>query len=585
MAKRIFTLAILATFILVGVSAAELSKTAPMVNYKQLTGEEPLPQTDVIPYDPGTASDSPGDIVGYTYYDYQTNGSSGNRVAVCPDNSKYFDWMRLFSWPYPPAPRHVFYNWQDPSGAWYNAQEGGQVSENTGSGYTNLDLIEGNIGAMAYHQGDSVIVSIEWGPGLGFFDHFFAPHQVFPQTPESPGICIWPYIAVDQQDFIHIVATENTDRRIQRLGYTRSEDGGVTWTNFQMIDTVQVIGCVIDASPVSNKVAIAYPKTTDTTTQWRNDIVYYVSENGQTWDWRYGRNNVTNYTTDNDSLWAYTDMDVIIDYNDNVNLLWNAQWITADGSIYYRTSLYHYNEDTDQITEILHHPDSLWTDISGAWNRPICKMNMGVMEGTNAIYATWTQFDTSDVSAGGFGNGDLYMSYSENDGATWSAPVNMTDSPSPGCFPGECDSDHWSTLANVVDDNLHVFYTNDKDAGGIPQTEGAATENPMRYLEYPNPLTGIEDNDNRPLSFSLNQNYPNPFNARTVISFNLKIDGPVSVEIFDITGAKVTTLVDGTLTAGQHDITWDASDVASGVYYYRLNADGNSLTKQAVLIK
>ena len=585
MTKKILVFAILAAFLVVGASAAELSKTAPMVKYREATGNENIDLTNAIPYNPGTITDSPGDVIGYTYYDYQTNGSSGNRVWVAGDGTKYFAWMKLLSWPYPPGVRHVYYNWADASGEFNGGDEGVQVSVNAGSGYTNMDLRTDYRGVIAYHQNNSCITSVEYLPGFQVFDHYNPPNQVYPQNTDSPGICMWPYICVDRSNRIHMVATENTTQRLQRMGYTRSDDGGATWTTFTQVDTVMVISSVMAASPVSDRVVLAYAETQDTSTQWNNDISYYVSDNGTTWDWRYGKTNVTNYGTDNDSLWAYTDLDVIFDYNDYIHLLWNAQWVTDEG-IYFRTDMFHYSEETETITDICHHPDSLWTDISGAWNRSMCKMNLGVQAGTNNIFATWTQFDTSDVSAGGFGNGDLYMSFSTDGGSTWETPVNMTNSHTPGCFPGECDSDHWSSLCPVVDDNLHVFYTNDKDAGGIVQTEGAATENPMRYLMYPNPVTGIDDNVNsRPVNFSLNQNYPNPFNVNTVISFSLKEASPVTIDIYDITGAKVKTLVNADMSAGQHQVTWDASDVASGVYYYTLSANNTTETKQAVLIK
>jgi hypothetical protein len=588
MIKRILTLAILVTFVLSGTVVAELSKTAPMVNHKLMTGNEELPLDNAIPYTPGFSTDSPGYILGTTYYDYQSNGSSGNRIVICPDNSKYAAWMRGFGWPYPPALRHVYYNWADPDTFTWQHSAGSQVSENTNSGYTNIDIIDGNHGVIAYHKDDDVYVAIEGDPiGYGQWHRYTVPNRVYPQSTPSPGICAWPYIAVDSHDYIHVVTSENTNKRIQRLLYTRSEDGGESWVDTALVDTVMVIGAVIAASPVSGRVVVAYPRSQDTTTQWKNDIYYVVTDtSGTDWDWRYGKHNVTNYLTDNDSLWAYTDMDVIIDYNDNINLIWNAQWVT-DESIYFKTFLFFYNEEANEIVEITHKPESLWVaDIEGAWNRTICKMNLGVHESSEAIFATWTQFDTSDVSAGGFANGDLFMSYTVNNGYTWTTPVNMTNSQTPNCWPGECDSDHWSTLADVVDDNLHIFYTNDKDAGGIPQTEGQSSENPMMYLEYPNPLaTGIKDNDNRPANYSLAQNYPNPFNAKTVISFELKNEGPVTLDVYNITGAKVTTLVDGVMNAGQHQVTWDASDAASGVYYYRINANGINETKQAVLIK
>jgi len=251
-----------------------------------------------------------------------------------------------------------------------------------------------------------------------------------------------------------------------------------------------------------------------------------------------------------------------------------------------------YSEETGQTTTIETYPDSVFADICGGWNLPMCKMSLGADTSHN-IFATWTRFDTADVSYYGMGNGELYMSYSADHGSTWAEPINITNSPTPGCYAGECDSDHWSSLDELVDDSLRIFYVNDKDAGGMPQTDdpGEATENPMRYYAYPNPLyediNDIDDNNEiLPTAFSLNQNYPNPFNAQTEISFNLEQAGQVSLDIYDITGAKVTTLVDNNMTAGYHSVVWDASEVASGVYYYRLTTThGATQVKQAVLIK
>jgi len=108
----------------------------------------------------------------------------------------------------------------------------------------------------------------------------------------------------------------------------------------------------------------------------------------------------------------------------------------------------------------------------------------------------------------------------------------------------------------------------------------------MMYLAVRNPLfTGIENTNARPTNFTLSQNYPNPFNAKTVVSFELKESSPVLVEVFNIAGAKVTTLVNQNLSAGSHKVAWDAGNCASGVYYYKLTAGTSSETKQMVLLK
>ena len=585
--KQVLLFIMLVVLICMVIIEAKPSKTTPRVEHKIIRGDEPLPGLQAIPDNPDVITDSPGIIVGYTYYDYQTNGSTGNRVAVSSDGSVYFCWTNLFSWPYPPGVRHVYYNLIDADGNWLEPGLGNQLSSDLGSGYTNLDMIYGNRVAIAYHVSPSstVVLAVEdYPPGFGIFTQYSVPNDIFPQNPpDSPGKMMWPYIAIDRNNRVHIAYSENTPQRMQRLGYVRSNDGGVTWTAPQLVDTIMVISSVVDASPVSDRVVLAYCKPVDTLTQWNNNVVYYESEDGTTWDWRYGRHNITNYGTNGDSLWAYTDIDAIFDYNDYLHVIWNAQWVT-DESVYYRTFLLHYNEETDEINTITAMPDSLWADISGNWNRPICKMNLGVQEYGNVIFATWTQFDTSDVSASGYGNGDLYISYTD-DGTHWQYPENMTNSHTPGCFPGECDNDHWSTLADVVTNwTPDIFYVDDKDAGGIPQTEGTATLNPMLYLPFA--ITDIEENPgNRPMDFSLEQNFPNPFNAQTTISFNMKNPGPVKLRIYDITGALMETLVDESMPPGRHQVTWDAGNLASGVYFYKLTCSGTSAAGKAVLIK
>ncbi len=88
-----------------------------------------------------------------------------------------------------------------------------------------------------------------------------------------------------------------------------------------------------------------------------------------------------------------------------------------------------------------------------------------------------------------------------------------------------------------------------------------------------------------PTVTSLAQNYPNPFNATTNISFNLADAGNVSLNVYDITGRLVVTLVDGQMDAGQQVVVWDASNVSSGVYFYKLSTGDYTATKSMNLLK
>jgi hypothetical protein len=89
-----------------------------------------------------------------------------------------------------------------------------------------------------------------------------------------------------------------------------------------------------------------------------------------------------------------------------------------------------------------------------------------------------------------------------------------------------------------------------------------------------------------PASFQLNQNYPNPFNPTTTISFALQTNGRASLKIYNILGQQVATLLDEVKSAGVYKVTFDASALSSGVYFYRLSTSGGvSGAKKMVLMK
>lgn len=91
--------------------------------------------------------------------------------------------------------------------------------------------------------------------------------------------------------------------------------------------------------------------------------------------------------------------------------------------------------------------------------------------------------------------------------------------------------------------------------------------------------------DSTPDSFRLEQNYPNPFNPATTIGFKLAKSGDVRLQVFDIRGQLVSTLVNKRLSSGQHKIVFDATALASGVYLYRLQTRDGMLSKKMTLIK
>lgn len=98
-------------------------------------------------------------------------------------------------------------------------------------------------------------------------------------------------------------------------------------------------------------------------------------------------------------------------------------------------------------------------------------------------------------------------------------------------------------------------------------------------------LNGIENNEPvLPGNITLSS-YPNPFNAQTTISYSLPKASDITLEIFDMAGRKVKTLLSGYQEAGEHKAVWDAKDVASGIYFYRIRAGESTSIKKCILLR
>ena len=122
-------------------------------------------------------------------------------------------------------------------------------------------------------------------------------------------------------------------------------------------------------------------------------------------------------------------------------------------------------------------------------------------------------------------------------------------------------------------------------------TVTAETENSIRFANEPFDLSitrnlGVSNEISEdPKQFTLSQNYPNPFNPSSTIEFTLPAAVDVRLEVYNISGQLVSTLVDSRMNAGQHSVVFDASNLASGVYLYRIRAGNFMETKQMTLIK
>ena len=145
-------------------------------------------------------------------------------------------------------------------------------------------------------------------------------------------------------------------------------------------------------------------------------------------------------------------------------------------------------------------------------------------------------------------------------------------------------------------DALPALYRMPVDPSSLMQPTGPVTgylldaQLPYWFVTGGITAVGDEEEDAVPSSFSLEQNYPNPFNSSTVISYSLRMDADVRVDVFDILGRKLVTLMDAMQPQGAHHLNWDGRDaggrvVPSGVYFYQLRVANSVETKKMVLLK
>lgn len=151
-------------------------------------------------------------------------------------------------------------------------------------------------------------------------------------------------------------------------------------------------------------------------------------------------------------------------------------------------------------------------------------------------------------------------------------------SPSPA---GSRDS---FTVNNLLDGTTYYF--------AIKTIDDAGNVSPISNIAKVVALVlGVDDDDQElPQDFSLSQNYPNPFNPATTIEYSVATTSRVRLTVYNIRGQTITTLVDDIKGPGRHEQTWNGSNdrgsqVASGVYFYRLETDHYTDTKKMVLLK
>ncbi|MDK9699143.1 MAG: T9SS type A sorting domain-containing protein [bacterium] len=421
----------------------------------------------------------------------------------------------------------------------------------------------------------------------------------------------------------------------------------ITWSAPVVLpDVTQNIAAEVTASRLTNKAAIAWmrPMGLDVVPplgdydQVSNNVVYVESQDGAAWNFS-NFNYITRWRDPNASLLpdtvaanqdtfrAYNDVNLVYSQNDVLYAAFTTglfyRWDThqtdslgqtspQDSSYYVWGHCWFWRADDPNRITMAVNGGNYWSDIyanPGAWNRTAHRPNLSIAPNGDIymVYAGhWDWNDSTmaqDVSLAGECNFDIFVTKSTNGGYRWAEPTNITHTRSPDAAAGACWSEHWPSTNRWTNNYVHVSYIHDRDAGFILQTEGSWTLNDAKYhrvLTSSIPATpllsrgqlmmwvGVNEpiaTPELPKAFSIESNCPNPFNPSTDIVFTLNHQMEIKLAVYDIQGRQVAELSQGRLNAGKYKVTFDASDLTSGVYFARLTANGVTSTRKLTLLK
>lgn len=178
-----------------------------------------------------------------------------------------------------------------------------------------------------------------------------------------------------------------------------------------------------------------------------------------------------------------------------------------------------------------------------------------------------------------------FVDYTTDGGTTWNMIYHRSDT------EGEATSissggeflyyDLTSGLTGQTSVQFRFWWRNPKNDGGFA-TWGVDNV-------YLTTFGGIAANEPGgralPTGYALRQNYPNPFNPVTKIRYDVPVAGEVRIDIYNLLGQQVAILVNGHVTAGRHEVHFNAQDLASGVYFYRLSAPNQVITRKMLVLK
>ena len=478
--------------------------------------------------------------------------------------------------PGPPPIRKLFYNFVELNGdsiGWVRVtlNEGSERSE-------SLHIFPGNKAAVTfttYAGENNPMIAVDMLRGFGVF-------EIWPSPDEAVDTTLYgSFLTADRNNRFHMVYFQSGFPAFHLKYSSWTEPGdqlGPVVIDYAVLPDAKIV-----TKQSSDRVAIFFLKAIieDNEEILGANVAYIVSEDGENWDFENDIVDVTDY--DESNLRAYGNIDALFDDNDFLQIVWNETILDVGGHATLNGRLIHFNEQTGESNLVAVNIDDEWDAYPGNGNIGIGNMAIACNE-IGHLYIVWEEFHNTDASNTGYCNGDIYLSYSFDGGRDWTRRENLTNSQTPGCIPGECESDIFPDLDERTEEEIRLFYLSDRDAGSWILGEGVSTVNSTYFMTV-SPLVDVIGNVEIPDKAALLSAYPNPFNAKTTIKFSLAESAAIKLDIYDIAGRLVEKLADTKFPAGEKAIVWDTENKSSGVYFARLSSSSGNSARKLVLLR
>ena len=272
--------------------------------------------------------------------------------------------------------------------------------------------------------------------------------------------------------------------------------------------------------------------------------------------------------------WDLNEDGIVDEYDDDGNVTWVDGW-----------SVYHYDPDAafhENRWQITNNDEKGW--LAAVWSEGT-KARLGNVPEPG--FEDWAEYP------------EIAIIVSSDNGATWSDPIIINAKSGDDNYAPELDGmiPCYIYTGDVIEDmgnnvgRLHLMFLDDNSYGSFIQSHGENLGGTMIYtaIDIEFPPTSVEPHT-IPAAIQLEQNYPNPFNPSTSISYNLQNAADVTLDIYNVKGQKVRTLVNEHKTSGSFTVDWNGIDnennkVTSGVYFYKLTAGQDTVTKKMLMLK